>query len=77
MAYLTAIIASLLGCAEDDARVARCLMSVQAQIHSLLVKNPIADRLVPERPVTAAGVSAIARHIARFSLAGIRATAAA
>ena len=77
MAYLTAIIASLIGCAEDDLRVARCVMSVQAQIHSLLVKNPIADRLVPERPVTVSGVSAIARHIARFSLAGIRATAAA
>jgi TetR/AcrR family transcriptional regulator, regulator of cefoperazone and chloramphenicol sensitivity len=77
MAYLTAIIASLIGCAEEDPRVARCLMSVQAQIHSLLVKNPIADRLVPERPVTADGVAAIARHIARFSLAGIRATAAA
>ena len=76
MAYLTAIIASLIGCAEDDPRVARCLMSVQAQIHALLVKNPIADRLVPDRrPATADGVPTIAHHITRFSLAGIQAMA--
>jgi TetR/AcrR family transcriptional regulator, regulator of cefoperazone and chloramphenicol sensitivity len=76
MAYLSGIIASLIGCAEDDPRVGRCLMSVQAQIHALLVKNPIADRLVPDRrPVTADGVSAIAHHITRFSLAGIQAMA--
>ena len=77
MAYLAEIIARLIECREDDPRVARCLMSVQAQIHARLVRNPIADRLVPDRPVTADGVAAIARHITRFSLAGIRATAAA
>jgi TetR/AcrR family transcriptional regulator, regulator of cefoperazone and chloramphenicol sensitivity len=77
MAYLSGIIARLIECREDDPRVARCLMSVQAQIHALLVRNPIADRLVPDRPVTADGVAAIARHITRFSLAGIRAMAGA
>jgi AcrR family transcriptional regulator len=76
MAYLTGIIARLIGTGEDDPRVARCLMSVQAQIHTLLVRNPFADRLVPDRSVTAEGVGAIARHIARFSLAGIQAMAA-
>ena len=34
MAYLAAIIARLIECREDDPRVARCLMSVQAQIHA-------------------------------------------
>jgi hypothetical protein len=77
MAYLSGIIARLIECHEDDPRVARCLMSVQAQIHALLVRNPIADRLVPDRAVTAEGVATIARHIARFSLAGIRAMDAA
>ena len=75
MAYLSSIIARLIGTAEDDPRVARCLMSVQAQIHALLVKNPIAERLVPERHITADGVSTIAHHITRFSLAGIQAMA--
>lgn len=76
MAYLSGIIASLIGCPEDDPRVGRCLMSVQAQIHALLVKNPIADRLVPDRrPVTADGVPTIAHHITCFSLAGIQAMA--
>jgi TetR/AcrR family transcriptional regulator, regulator of cefoperazone and chloramphenicol sensitivity len=75
MAYLSGIIARLIGTAEDDPRVARCLMSVQAQIHALLVKNPIAERLVPERHIAANGVATIARHIARFSLAGIQAMA--
>ena len=39
MAYLSGIIASLIGLREDDPRVARCLMSVQAQIHALLVQE--------------------------------------
>ena len=73
MAYLSGIIARLIGTAEDDPRVVRCLMSVQAQIHALLLKNPIADRLVPYRAVTADGVATLARHITRFSLAGIQA----
>jgi hypothetical protein len=77
MAYLSGIIARLIDCREDDPRVARSLMSVQAQIHALLVRNPIADRLVPDRPTTAAGVAGLAQHITRFSLAGIRALAAA
>jgi hypothetical protein len=77
LAYLSRIIARLIGTTEDDPRVSRCLMSVQAQIHALVVRNPIVDRLVPDRPLTPDGVAAIARHITRFSLAGIRAAAAA
>jgi hypothetical protein len=53
------------------------MLIVMSMIHARLVRNPIADRLVPDRAVTADGVAAIARHITRFSLAGIRATAAA
>lgn len=73
MAYLTTIIAALIGSSEADPRVARCLMSVHAQIQALLVKNPLVDRLSPFGPVTPDSVDAIARHISRFSLAGIRA----
>ena len=39
MAYLSEIIARLIECREDDPRVARCLMSVQAQIHARLVRE--------------------------------------
>jgi TetR/AcrR family transcriptional regulator, regulator of cefoperazone and chloramphenicol sensitivity len=77
MAYLSGVIAALIGSPEDDPRVGRCLMSVHAQIHALLVKNPLADRLSPVGPLTQDGVPAIARHITRFSLAGIRAMATA
>jgi AcrR family transcriptional regulator len=76
MAYLSSIIAALIGSPEDDPRVTRCLMSVHAQIQALLVKNPVVDRLSPFGPVTTDSVDALARHISRFSLAGIRAMAA-
>jgi AcrR family transcriptional regulator len=77
LAYLSSIIARLIGTTDDDPRVSRCLMSVQAQMHALVVRNPVVDRLVPDRPITPDGVAAIAGHITRFSLAGIRAAAAA
>jgi AcrR family transcriptional regulator len=77
MAYLSGLIARLIGTTEDDPRVSRCLMSVQAQIHALVVRNPIVDRLVPDRAITPDGVAGIAKHITRFSLAGVRAIATA
>jgi hypothetical protein len=51
-------------------------MSVHAQLQILLVKNPLVDRLSPLGPVTTDSIDAIARHMSRFSLAGIRAMAA-
>ena len=77
LAYLAAVIASLIGCRTDDQRVERCVLSVHAQIHALL-NSPMATRLFgdtasPDR----AHLHRMAQHIARFSLAGIRAVGAA
>jgi len=72
MAYLTSIIAALLGCREDNRRVARCLLSVNAQMLALL-DHPVAARLgfgpAPD------DIDELARHITCFSLAGIHAIA--
>jgi AcrR family transcriptional regulator len=75
--YLSGVIASILGCPRTDTRVLRCLASVQAQSIAY-IHNPIAERLgFSMEPKTAAQIDEIADHIARFSLAGVRAIAKA
>jgi len=75
--YLSGVIASILGCPRADTRVLRCLASVQAQSIAY-IHNPIAERLgFSMEPKTAAQIDEIADHIARFSLAGVRAIAKA
>ena len=69
--YVRTAIAALLGCPVDDPRVANCVMSVQAQIFALL-NNPLASRFESE-PLTPERADAMARHIACFSIAGVRA----
>jgi AcrR family transcriptional regulator len=69
MAYLRGVIATLLGCRVGDARVERCAMSVQAQCLALL-SHPVAA-LRPER-MSERHLEALAKHVARFSLGGIR-----
>ena len=69
--YVRTAIAALLGCPVDDPRVANCVMSVHAQIYALL-NNPLASRFEPE-PLTPERAEAMARHIACFSIAGVRA----
>jgi AcrR family transcriptional regulator len=72
-AYLRSVVARLLGFADDDPRVSACAASVQSQM-MVVMKSPIAAKLgVP--PLTPADVPGAARHIATFSLAGIRAIA--
>jgi TetR/AcrR family transcriptional regulator, regulator of cefoperazone and chloramphenicol sensitivity len=72
IAYLTGVIAELIGCSRDDPRVARCVAGVQAQC---LFYRPDAFRtaVLGEWPVCAGSAPAIAGHIIEFSLAGIRA----
>jgi TetR/AcrR family transcriptional regulator, regulator of cefoperazone and chloramphenicol sensitivity len=72
--YVSAIVAELLGCPVDDPRVLRCVVSIQAQAFAI-VPNPVGTRLGFTPTVDDA--EAIARHITRFSLGGIRALAAA
>jgi hypothetical protein len=73
MAYLRSIVAELLGCHVDDARVARCAFSIHAQCVAMMNK-PIAERLNPAY-VGPGGVGSMVDHITEFSLAGLWALA--
>ncbi len=73
MQELSALVAEMLGCGADDPRVWRAVVSIQGQCVAWL-PHPIGDRLRPRKAWTAAEIDALARHIADFSLAGIRAT---
>jgi AcrR family transcriptional regulator len=75
--YLSRLVAEIIGCAPSDQRVLRCLASIQAQSVAYL-HNPIAERLgFTIEPKTPRQLDDIAQHIAVFSLAGVRAIAAA
>jgi AcrR family transcriptional regulator len=71
-AYMRNIVARLLGCDDDrDPRVIACAASVQSQL-MVAMRNPVAVKLgMPT--MTIDRVPDAARHIARFSIAGIRA----
>lgn len=73
MDHLATIVAALLGCPVNDPRVRPCVLSVHSQC--LAVRdNPVAPRLGFEK-MTQERVRELADHIARFSIAGIRAMA--
>jgi TetR/AcrR family transcriptional regulator, regulator of cefoperazone and chloramphenicol sensitivity len=74
MAYVRAAVAAIMGCEPADPRVGLCVMSIQAQMFALL-NSPMAIRALSP-PLTPDRVDDIARHIACFSIAGIRAVAA-
>jgi AcrR family transcriptional regulator len=73
MMYVRTAIAALIGCPLDDPRVAHCVMSVHAQLMAL-VNNPLGSRL-DSPPMTPERAEELARHIARFSIGGVRAVA--
>jgi hypothetical protein len=70
MVYVRNAVAGIMGCPPGDPRVAMCVMSVQAQLFAI-VSNPLASRLGAP-PLTAERADALARHIACFSIAGVR-----
>ena len=70
--YLSGVIAELIGCDPRDPRVLRCVASVQAQAVAYF-PNPIAARLGLRLEPTPAQIDKAARHIATFSIAGVRA----
>jgi TetR/AcrR family transcriptional regulator, regulator of cefoperazone and chloramphenicol sensitivity len=75
--HLSGLVAEIIGCPPSDERVRRSVASIQGQSIAYL-PNPIPGRLgFTLRPATAAQVHAVARHIADFSLAGVRAIASA
>jgi AcrR family transcriptional regulator len=72
LTYLSEVIGEMLGRDPDDARVLRCVLSVQAQCHAAMA-NPISRRLLPDVYADGAKLDDLAEHITWFSLGGIRA----
>jgi TetR/AcrR family transcriptional regulator, regulator of cefoperazone and chloramphenicol sensitivity len=70
-----ALIAELMGLPRSDWRVGACVGSVQTQMVGYF--GPVVKRIVPALKFTPQVIEAIAEHITRFSLAGIRAVASA
>ena len=70
--YLSTIVAAIRGCPLEDPRVMRSVISVQTQTVAYL-PNAIGARMGLKAKLTAAEIDEIARHIAEFSLGGIRA----
>jgi AcrR family transcriptional regulator len=73
MAYVRTVIAAIIRCDVDDPRVGLCLMSVQSQLFFLLNNRASAPLRAPR--LTPGDADALARHIACFSIAGVRAIA--
>jgi len=70
--FLAAAVVDLLGTDTDDPRVGRCVASLQAQCLSYM-PNRFRDVAFPGwREMTDAEIQAAARHVADFTLAGIR-----
>jgi AcrR family transcriptional regulator len=72
--YLSTIVAELLDCPVQDPRVMRSVISIQTQAVAYL-PNAIGARIGIKGKLTAAEIDEVARHIADFSLGGIRALA--
>ncbi len=70
--YLGQIVAELIGCRATDARVRRCVISIQAQCLFYAAPNRFRDAAFPGWPPSAAELAAAADHIVEFSLAGVR-----
>jgi len=73
--YVSAIVAELMDCEPSEPAVLRSVGSVLAQTIVYIRKNPIAERLGIVFKPTPENIETAARHIADFSLAGIRAIA--
>jgi AcrR family transcriptional regulator len=73
--YLSGIVSELLGCPLADPRVLRCVASVQGQCF-IYFWAPVRDRVL-DLKLTASEIEKLVDHTLDFSLAGIRALAAA
>jgi len=71
IAYLSGIVAELMGCSASDDRVARTVGSIQGQF-LIYARSAILTRLMPRWRPTPAALAELADHIAEFSIAGIR-----
>lgn len=74
IAYLSEVVADILGVSTDDERVAPSVLSVQAQCLAA-VGNALSRRLMPHVEPDGPALARLTDHIARFSLGGVRALA--
>jgi len=72
---LAGMVAEILACDADDARVSQCVASIHAQ-WMLFVPNPIASRFRAKLQLRTDDAAKLAEHITTFSLAGILALGA-
>jgi TetR/AcrR family transcriptional regulator, regulator of cefoperazone and chloramphenicol sensitivity len=72
--YLSGVVAEMTGCAPSDECVLRSVASIQSQ-SIVYARNPIAARLGLIFEPTPAHIDEAARHIAEFSIGGVRAVA--
>jgi AcrR family transcriptional regulator len=75
--YLSGVVARIMGCDPKDPRVMRCVLSVQSQSIIYARPNAVAERLGFKFRPTPAQIDEAARHIAEFSIAGIKAVGGA
>jgi TetR/AcrR family transcriptional regulator, regulator of cefoperazone and chloramphenicol sensitivity len=73
--YLAGLVAEMTGCKPTDQLALRCVGSIMSQTLVYVRRNPIAERLGFTFSGTAKQIDDAARHIAEFSVAGIRAVA--
>ncbi len=71
--YLCGLVGELLRLPAEEERVLRCASSVQSQCLMYRYSKPFVARMTPGLAFTDERIDAIADHITKFSLAGIRA----
>jgi TetR/AcrR family transcriptional regulator, regulator of cefoperazone and chloramphenicol sensitivity len=72
---LRALVSQILKCSGDDQRVWQCAISIQAQCFFYNCSGPVFTRMAPGLKLTPEVIDRLAKHIADFSLAGIRSIA--
>ena len=72
--FVAGLVGAIMGCAPTDRRVIRSVASIQTQLLAYL-PNPVWERMGLLPKPTPSHAQEIARHIADFSIAGIRALA--
>lgn len=73
--YVASLVAAMTGRAADDPATLACVGSILAQTLVYVRRNPVAERFGFSFRGTPQDIDAAARHIAAFSIAGVRASA--
>jgi AcrR family transcriptional regulator len=73
--YIASIVVEMIGGEPTDPDVLRCVGSILSQAVIYVRRNPVAERLGFSFKGSAADIDEAARHIAAFSVAGVRAVA--